>query len=241
MKSVSRQSSENSVGRMFDRIAPDYDKLNHILSFGMDFYWRAKLAGMADRKKQIKVLDLAAGTGDLLIALLRKNPNIIEAVGLDISDNMLAICRKKIASYNLAGRITTICSDVNSSGLPDNTFDIVAMGFGIRNTPDVLKTLSEIYRLLKQSGSALILEFSMPSNKVIKFFYLFYLRYWVPFIGRIISGDKEAYGYLNSSIEKFCNREEFSSLMREAGFQNVITFPLTFGIVCIYKGSKTNM
>jgi len=241
MNSVSRQSSDNSVGQMFSRIAPVYDKLNHILSFGMDFFWRGRLAGMVDKKKQLQILDLAAGTGDLLIALLRKNPNIIEAVGLDISENMLAVCRKKITRYNLTERVNLICSDVNACGLSDNMFDVVTMGFGIRNTPDSFKTLTEIFRLLKEGGSVLILEFSIPSNWMLRFFYLLYLRFYVPFIGRIISGDKEAYGYLNSSIEKFYNREEFSSLMREAGFQNVITLPLTFGIVCIYKGSKTNM
>ena len=238
MESVSRQSPENSVGRMFDRIAPVYDKLNHILSLGLDFFWRARLAGMIEKNKQLKILDLATGTGDLIITILQKNPNITEAIGLDISENMLAICQKKIAKNNLSRKIQLICSDAAASGLPNNTYDFVAMGFGIRNTPDSSKTLSEIFRLLKKNGTALILEFSIPSNKLIRFLYMIYLRYWVPFIGRIISGDKQAYKYLNTSIEGFYNIKEFSSLMQKAGFHNVIATPLAFGVACIYKGSK---
>ncbi|MBN2589750.1 MAG: bifunctional demethylmenaquinone methyltransferase/2-methoxy-6-polyprenyl-1,4-benzoquinol methylase UbiE [Sedimentisphaerales bacterium] len=225
---------------MFDRIATVYDKLNHILSFGMDFFWRTRLAGMVEKKKQLKILDLATGTGDLLIAILRKNPNITEAIGLDISENMLAICKKKIAAYNLSQKVKLIRSDADSSGLPDNTYDLITMGFGIRNTPDSPKTLSEIFRLLNKNGTALILEFSIPSNRLIKFLYILYLRIWVPFIGRFVSGDKKAYRYLNTSIEEFHNMKEFSSLMQKTGFKNITATPLAFGIACIYQGSKIN-
>ncbi|MEJ2650011.1 MAG: bifunctional demethylmenaquinone methyltransferase/2-methoxy-6-polyprenyl-1,4-benzoquinol methylase UbiE [Sedimentisphaerales bacterium] len=239
MDSVSRQPSENSVGRMFDRIAPVYDKLNHILSFGLDFFWRSRLAGLVDKNRQLKVLDLAVGTGDLLVTVLRKNRNIIEATGLDVSENMLTICRKKIARYNLKNKVNLVCADASCTILSDNAFDIVTMGFGLRNTPDSLRILKEIFRMLKSGGAALILEFSMPSNRAARFFYLLYLRRCVPFIGRIISGDKDAYKYLNTSIEKF-NMEDVSSSMRKAGFENVKRIPMTFGIVCIYRGSKTS-
>jgi demethylmenaquinone methyltransferase/2-methoxy-6-polyprenyl-1,4-benzoquinol methylase len=238
MESVSRQPLHNSTGPMFDRIANVYDRLNHILSLGVDSFWRFRLAGMVEKKKQLRILDLATGTGDLLIALLRRNPNINEAVGLDISKKMLEICQKKIAQRNFSGKVKLVCSDADSSGLPDNAYDVVTMGFGIRNTPDSLKTLSEIFRLLKDNGTALILEFSVPSNRILKFFYIIYLRFWVPFIGRIMSGDKHAYRYLNTSIEEFYNMEEFASLMQKSGFENVIATPLSFGIGCIYKGSK---
>jgi len=240
MESVSKKTPENSVGRMFDRIAPVYDKLNHILSFGLDFHWRAKLAGMVENNKQVKILDLATGTGDLIIAVLKKNPNISEAVGMDISENMLAICQKKIAKNNLSHKVQLICSDAVSSGQQNNTYDVVTMGFGIRNTPDSSKTLSEIFRLLKKNGTVLILEFSIPSNRLIRFLYLIYLRYWVPFIGRLVSADKQAYRYLNTSIEGFYKINEFSSLMQKTGFQNITAVPLAFGIACIYKGSKIN-
>jgi demethylmenaquinone methyltransferase/2-methoxy-6-polyprenyl-1,4-benzoquinol methylase len=237
MNSVSRQPPENSVGRIFDRIAPVYDKLNHILSFGMDFFWRSRLAGLVDKKRQLKVLDLAVGTGDLLVTVLRKNPNIIEATGLDVSENMLAICQKKFTRYNLKNKANLVCADACCTSLSDNAFDIITMGFGIRNTSNSLRTLREIFRMLKPDGTVLLLEFSMPPNRAVKFFYLLYLRHFVPFIGRLISGDKDAYKYLNTSIEKF-NMEDVSYSMREAGFENVKIIPMTFGIVCIYKGSK---
>ena len=240
MESVPKQSSENSVGNMFDNIAPVYDKLNHILSFGLDFLWRARLAGMVEKNKQIKILDLATGTGDLLISILNKNPNIIEAAGLDISENMLAICREKIAKRNLSEKVKLIRSDATSSGQPENSYDLITMGFGIRNTPDSSQTLSEILRLLKNSGTALILEFSIPSNRFFRFLYMIYLRLWVPFIGRLFSGDKKAYRYLNTSIEGFYNTKDFCSLMQKAGFENVTAIPLAFGIACIYKGTKTS-
>ncbi|MHC4727041.1 MAG: bifunctional demethylmenaquinone methyltransferase/2-methoxy-6-polyprenyl-1,4-benzoquinol methylase UbiE [Planctomycetota bacterium] len=233
-------SSSDAVCRMFDRIAPYYVLLNHVLSFGCDFLWRRKLANTITKDKQLKALDLATGTGDLLISILRRNNNITEAVGLDISENMMAICRKRIAKHKLTDRANLINSDAADTGLPNQSFDVVTMGFGIRNTPDVLKTLREIYRLLKQGGTVLILEFAPPSNRIFRIFYLLYLRNFVPMFGRLLSGKKHAYRYLNTSIENFYSADDFTSLMQKAGFSDVNTIPLTFGIVCIYKASKAS-
>jgi demethylmenaquinone methyltransferase/2-methoxy-6-polyprenyl-1,4-benzoquinol methylase len=210
------------------------------LSFGWDFLWRRKLAGSIDNDKKLKVLDLATGTGDLLISLLRRNPNITEAVGLDISENMLALCRERITKHKLTDRASLIRSDAAGSGLPDESFDVVTMGFGIRNTPEAFKTLCEIHRLLRQGGTVLILEFSLPSNRIIRKCYLLYLRNFVPMLGRLLSGDKNAYRYLNTSIENFHSMDDFSALMRKAGFKNVSAVPLTFRVACIYKASKTS-
>jgi len=228
----------NAVRRMFDGIAPHYVLLNHILSLGWDFVWRRKLANKVGKDKKLKVLDLATGTGDLLISLLKRNSNITEAVGLDISENMLALCRQSIAKHNLNDRISLVRADADNSGLPDESFDVVTMGFGIRNTTDAFKTLCEIYRLLRKDGTALILEFSLPANRIIKKCYLLYLRNFVPFLGRIISGDKNAYRYLNTSIENFDKMDDFTRLMRKAGFSDISATPLTFGVACIYKASK---
>src|SRR4030042_3762108 len=151
----SSASSQNAVGRMFDRIAPTYSLLNHILSLGRDFFWRRTLADALDKDRELKVLDLATGAGDLLISLLRRNPNLAKAVGTDISENMLAACRKKIAGYKFADRVTLMHADAACTGLPDESFDVVTMGFGIRNTPDVFKTLTEIHSVLKPGGTAL--------------------------------------------------------------------------------------
>jgi len=225
---------------MFDNISPAYDILNHLLSFGRDFSWRRRLADAVVKNEKLRVLDLATGTGDVLISLLDRNPNIAEAVGLDISENMLALCRSKIARHKLAGRIKLVRADVTASGLDNESFDVVTMGFGIRNTPDALKTLTEIHRLLKRDGTALILEFSMPANRIIRSFYLFYLRSFVPLLGRLLSGDNHAYRYLDTSIESFHRADDFCNLMQKAGFSDVSATPLTFGVACIYKASKAS-
>jgi demethylmenaquinone methyltransferase/2-methoxy-6-polyprenyl-1,4-benzoquinol methylase len=237
---MSSGMNSNPVGQMFDRIAPVYDILNHLLSFGRDFSWRRRLAETVVKDKKLRILDLATGTGDVLISLLDRNTNITEAVGLDISENMLSLCRKKIARHKFNDRIKLVCADATASGLAYESFDVVTMGFGIRNTPDAFKTLTEIHRLLKKDGMALILEFSMPANRILRGFYLFYLRFFVPLIGRLLSGDNHAYRYLDTSIENFHRPNDFCRLMQKAGFSNVNATPLTFGVACLYQGTKLN-
>jgi demethylmenaquinone methyltransferase/2-methoxy-6-polyprenyl-1,4-benzoquinol methylase len=232
--------NSNPVGQMFDRIAPAYDILNHLFSFGRDFSWRRRLAGAVVKNEKLRVLDLATGTGDVLITLLDRNPNITEAVGLDISENMLALCRRKIKRRKLADRIKLVRADVTASGLAGESFDVVTMGFGIRNTPDALKTLTEIHRLLKRGGTALILEFSMPANRIIRSGYLFYLRFFVPLLGRLLSGDNHAYSYLDTSIENFHRADDFRRIMQKVGFSDVSATPLTFGVACLYQGTRPN-
>lgn len=231
--------SGNATGRMFDRIAPTYVLLNHILSFGVDILWRRKLAKSLNKEKKLQVLDLATGTGDLLISVLRRNHNITNAVGLDISENMLTLCRKEIVKHKLSDRATLVLADAADTGLFDESFDVVTMGFGIRNTPDAFKTLREIHRLLKKDGTALILEFSLPVNRTIRKIYLLYLRNIVPLLGRMLSGDKNAYRYLNTSVENFHGMDDFTCLMQKAGFTDISATPLTFGVACIYKASKS--
>ncbi|MHC4533709.1 MAG: bifunctional demethylmenaquinone methyltransferase/2-methoxy-6-polyprenyl-1,4-benzoquinol methylase UbiE [Planctomycetota bacterium] len=231
-------SPADAVCRMFDSIAPYYVLLNHVLSFGWDFLWRRKLAKAVNKDKKLQALDLATGTGDLLISVLRRNPNITEAVGLDISENMLTLCRERIAKHKLTDRVSLVRSDAADSSLPDESFDVVTMGFGIRNTPDAFKTLSEIRRLLRRGGTALILEFSLPSNRIIRKCYLLYLRNFVPMLGHLLSGDKNAYRYLNTSVENFYSMDDFTALMRKTGFMDISVYPLTFGVACIYKASK---
>ena len=233
-------SSSEAVCKMFDRIAHNYVLLNHILSCGLDFLWRRKLASIVDNNKKLQILDMATGTGDLLISLLKRNHNITNAVGLDISENMLTLCRKKIVKHKLYEQTTLILADAADTGLFGESFDIVTMGFGIRNTADAHKTLREIHRLLKKDGMVLILEFTLPSNRIFRKLYLLYLRNFVPTLGRLLSRDKNAYRYLNTSIENFYSTEDFSLLMQKAGFSNVNVIPLTFGIVCIYKAQKVS-
>ena len=241
VESASKQTTgldTKSVGHMFDRIAPVYNSLNHVLSFGQDFFWRRKLTDSIDKESKLRVLDLATGTGDVLLSLLHRNSNITEAVGLDISENMLALCRKKIKRHKFSDRANLVHADATINPFADETFDLITMSFGIRNTPDIFKTLNEIHRLLRPGGKALILEFSMPTNPILKTCYLLYLHRFVPFLGRLLSGDEHAYKYLNTSIKNFVGMEDFIRLMRNVGFLHVHSTPLTFGIVCLYQGLK---
>jgi len=230
--------AEPSVGRMFDRIAPTYDLLNHLLSLWRDLSWRRKAVQQLDTGRNLKVLDLATGTGDMLITLFRERPDIVEVAGLDISENMLATCREKLRKRGLIDRARLLCADASKMPFADGTFDAATMAFGIRNTADAAATLREIHRVLKPGGTALILEFSLPACPVVRWFYLRYLRLVVPFVGALISGDRHAYRYLDTSIEGFRQPEEFRRLMQEANFREVSAIPLTFGVASIYRGVK---
>jgi demethylmenaquinone methyltransferase/2-methoxy-6-polyprenyl-1,4-benzoquinol methylase len=233
-----RCSQSSDVGRLFDRIAPTYDLLNHLLSVGRDFSWRRKAARQLGSAAGFKVIDLAAGTGDMLIALLRERPDIAEATGLDISGNMLDLCRAKLCRGSLEDHVSLLCADAAATSLPDDQFDAATMAFGIRNTPDAAATLKEIHRILKPGGMAVILEFSLPACPGVRWFYLRYLRYVVPLLGAVVSGDRRAYRYLDESIESFLQPAEFTCLMDAAGFREITVVPLTFAVATIYKGTK---
>jgi demethylmenaquinone methyltransferase/2-methoxy-6-polyprenyl-1,4-benzoquinol methylase len=234
---VTTDINTNSVGQMFDSIAPVYDRLNHILSFGQDYYWRRKLADCVDKESKLRMLDLATGTGDVLISLLTRNFNITEAIGLDVSANMLTLCREKIERHKLSDRVKLVHADATLNPLENETFDLITISFGIRNTTDIYKTLMEIFRLLRPGGKILILEFSMPTNPILKPLYLLYLNYLIPIIGRLYSGNKHAYKHLSTSINNFIGTH-LASLMHDVGFEQIHSTPMTFGIVCLYKGFK---
>jgi demethylmenaquinone methyltransferase/2-methoxy-6-polyprenyl-1,4-benzoquinol methylase len=227
-----------AIGQMFDCIAPTYDLLNHLLSLGRDVCWRRKTVGWIEARRDLKVLDLATGTGDLLLSLLRERPNIVEATGLDISENMLAICREKLRKEGLSERARLVCADASRTPFAGETFDAATMAFGIRNTVDAAATLREIHRILKPGGNTLILEFSLPARSAARWFYLRYLRLVVPFVGSLISGNGHAYRYLDTSIEAFQQPAEFCHLMQTAGFRDVSAVPLTHGVASIYKGTR---
>lgn len=231
-------SGRPDVGPMFDRISRTYDLLNHLLSLGRDFSWRRTTIRSLDSRGDFRILDLATGTGDMLIALMRHRPDVTRATGLDISEKMLAVCRAKLAKRDLLNRAELVCGDASRTPFTDGTFDAVTMAFGIRNTPDAGATLREIHRVLKPGGVTAILEFSLPTCPVTRWFYLRYLRWIVPPVGSLVSGDRHAYRYLNESIEGFQQPAEFCRLMQEAGFREISATPLTFGVASIYRGVK---
>lgn len=221
---------------MFDRIAFRYDLLNRLLSFRQDVAWRKRLcAYLPDRGNQ-RILDLATGTGDVLLAVFRGSSKVAGGVGLDMSANMLRFGKKKLEDAGLAREFGMMRSDACAIGSADATFDTATMAFGIRNVPDVPGALREIHRILKPGGRALILEFSLPPNRAFRMFYLFYFRHILPFAGGLVSGDREAYRYLNSSVESFPCGEAFLELLRDAGFSKVRALPLTMGIATLYLG-----
>lgn len=223
---------------MFDRIAPRYDLLNRLLSFRQDVGWRNKVAEFLGPSSAQHLLDLATGTGDQLLALFSKNARIQTAVGIDMAEKMLEKGREKIQAKNLSDRITLQLGDATAIPCEDNQFDAVTLSFGIRNVSNVGQALKEIYRVLKPQGRALILEFSLPKNPMIRPFYLFYLRHLLPKIGGRISGDPEAYRYLNQTIETFPYGPAFCNILSKAGFVSVEHHPLTLGVATLYQGDK---
>lgn len=219
---------------MFDRIAPRYDLLNHLLSARRDVAWRKRMARHLPDGSGLMLLDLATGTGDQIFSILESTDRVKNAVGLDLSERMLEIGRGKIHGRNVELKN----GDATAIPLVDNKFDVVTISFGIRNVIDVPGALREMRRVLKPGGRTLILECSLPRWRLLRGLYLFYLRHVLPRFGGWISGDAEAYRYLNVTIESFPKGEAFCDLMRSAGFKNVRAFPLSLGVAAIYQGDK---
>lgn len=223
---------------MFDRIAGRYDLLNRLLSMRQDVLWRKKLLELLPDSDSLHLLDIATGTADQILHLFEETEKIEKAVGIDMSENMLAVGQKKVDQLNLSDKVNLRVGDATEIPFKNGEFDVTTMSFGIRNVNNVLQALKENYRVLKPGGCTLILEFSLPKSKLIKKPYLFYFRNVLPKIGSAISGDASAYTYLNKSVEDFPYGDDFCRLMEEAGFTDVTATPLTFGIATIYKGKK---
>jgi demethylmenaquinone methyltransferase/2-methoxy-6-polyprenyl-1,4-benzoquinol methylase len=226
------------VYKMFDRISGRYDLLNRLLSFRRDIGWRKKLSELLPKKDNLKILDLATGTGDVLFSLIQNNKHIVSGVGLDMASEMLKLAQVKINKNNLQDKLSLIRGDATKIPFDRNSFDAITIAFGIRNVVDVNQSLSEMHRVLNPQGKALILEFSLPKSRIIKASYLFYFRKILPMVGGIISGDSDAYRYLNQTVESFTYGVDFCELMEKAGFKSVKQHPMTFGIATVYEGTK---
>ncbi|MES2746493.1 MAG: bifunctional demethylmenaquinone methyltransferase/2-methoxy-6-polyprenyl-1,4-benzoquinol methylase UbiE [Bdellovibrionota bacterium] len=223
--------------KIFDSIAGRYDLINTVLSGGLHRIWRKELRRKLPAKRSQIVLDLATGTADVAIELV-KDPRVTKVVGVDLSEGMIAIGRQKIKRLNLDSQIQLQVGDAQKLSYTEGQFDAATMSFGIRNVPDVDACLREIYRVLKPGGRALVLEFALPKSPVMRKLHLFYLRHVLPIIGRMMSGHGTAYTYLNQTIEDFPYGENFTTLMSQAGFDNASHKVLTFGIVNLYSGDK---
>jgi len=230
--------TKSTSWQMFDDISPRYDFLNHLLSFGLDIHWRRQISRFLPNKTNQKVLDLATGTGDVLISLLNNNANVQSGIGLDLAGKMMHIGRHKIKQSKFETRITLKHGDAHHVPFDTNTFDVSTIAFGIRNMNDPGRVLREMHRVLNEGGKALILEFSLPANPLIRAGHIFYLRTIVPLIGALFSGHYRAYRYLNQTIESFPYGERFCQMMDNAGFKNVKAHSLLFGVATIYSGDK---
>ena len=224
------------IGQLFDRIAPTYDGLNHGLSLNIDRRWRRKTVALMQPAHH--VLDVAIGTADLTIAMLRKN-KAEQVTGLDLSDQMMAIGAVKCEKAQLSENVTFIHGNAQQMPFEDNMFDAVTCAFGCRNFSDLDAGLKEMYRVLKSGGQVTILEFSYPTNRLVRALYDIYFTRVLPAIGRIVSRDKTAYTYLNKSVKSFCWGEAFCQHLHDAGFTDEHFTPLTFGIATIYTAIKS--
>jgi demethylmenaquinone methyltransferase/2-methoxy-6-polyprenyl-1,4-benzoquinol methylase len=229
-------NKKQQVTKMFDAISKEYDGLNRVISFGIDVKWRNNVVELVAKTQPETILDIATGTGDLAISLVKtKAKNII---GLDISEGMLAVGREKVTKHNLNDTISMVIGDSEDLSFDDNSFDAVTVAFGVRNFETLEKGLSEIYRVLKPNGIFVILETSIPTKTPYKQGYKFYTKFILPTIGKLFSKDQSAYSYLCESASVFPFGEDLNNILRKTGFTNVENKPQTFGVATIYTASK---
>ena len=229
-------SKKEQVAQMFDTISGNYDGLNRVISFGIDVQWRKKVLNLVSSSNPKMILDIATGTGDL--AILMATTKAEKIIGLDISSGMLEVGKKKIAHKNLSDKIEMLLADSENMPFENHSFDAITVAFGVRNFENLEKGLSEILRVLKPNGIFVILETSNPTKFPYKQGYHFYTKYILPLIGKLLSKDDVAYGYLSESASVFPFGEALNNILRKVGFINVVDRPQTFGVATIYSASK---
>jgi demethylmenaquinone methyltransferase/2-methoxy-6-polyprenyl-1,4-benzoquinol methylase len=227
---------KQAMRSMFDRIAPRYDLLNHLLSAGIDRRWRRRAVDALDLGGPARLLDLCTGTADLLVEGLSRDAQH-RGVGADLSERMLGRGRDKLARRGLVGRSGLLCADGEQLPLRDASFDAALVAFGIRNIGDPARALREVRRVLRPGGRLVVLEFSMPEGLLGRF-YRFYFRHVLPRVGGLVSGDASAYAYLPASVAVFPSPAGFASLLEAEGFAAVRFTPLTAGIAHLHRADK---
>ena len=230
-------AKKEGIRKLFDNIAPEYDRLNHILSLNIDKGWRKKaVREIADIDKPMKVLDVACGTADFTIEIAQKVAPGSKVTGVDISEGMMAIGREKIQRAGLSAELSV--ADCEALPYPDGTFDRISVGFGVRNFEHLEVGLCEMFRVLVPGGKLVILELSVPSNAFIRWCYKLYFLKILPTIGGLVSGNRSAYEYLPASVLRFPAPDKFMEMMKSAGFAVIEHTPMTFGICRMYVGKK---
>ena len=233
----SNKNKKEQVEEMFDTISDNYDGLNRIISLGTDVSWRKKVVQLVAEQKPNHVLDIATGTGDLAIQFAEK-VQAEKIVGLDLSEGMLSVARKKVKDTDIDSKIEFVKGDSEALPFDDNSFDAITVSFGIRNFENLEKGLSEILRVLKKGGLFVILETSVPTKFPFKQGYSIYAKGILPIIGKIFSKDKVAYSYLSESASVFPYGEALNNILRKTGFIEVNDKPQTFGVATIYTATK---
>ena len=230
-------AKKEGVRKLFDNIAPDYDKLNHILSLNIDKGWRKKaVRNLVDTQEPLKVLDVACGTADFTIEIAQKVAKGSEVIGVDISEGMMAVGREKIKKAGVSAEL--LVADCEDLPYADNTFDRISVGFGVRNFEHLELGLSQMCRVLTPGGKLVILELSVPSNAFVRWCYKLYFLKILPAIGGMISGNRGAYEYLPASVLRFPGPEKFIPMLKSAGFTQVEHTSLTLGICRMYVAKK---
>jgi demethylmenaquinone methyltransferase/2-methoxy-6-polyprenyl-1,4-benzoquinol methylase len=233
----SEKSKKGQVADMFDKIAGKYDKMNRFLSARTDLGWRKKAIKKLKKDKPQHILDVATGTADMAL-LAYKELQPVQITGIDISEGMLELGRKKIEKEQLGDKIQLHLGDSETINFAENTFDAVMVAFGVRNFENLENGLSEMFRVLKPGGRLIVLEFSKPRNKAIKGFYNLYMGIIAPQVARWFKQNKEAYQYLNESANAFPDRHLFIDILKKVGYSETEFEPLSLGICCIYSGKK---
>lgn len=229
-------SKKEEVAQMFDNVSGRYDFLNHLLSMGIDKIWRRKVIRLIGLKSPKTILDIATGTGDFAIAARKINPKKI--TGVDISNGMLEVGRKKLINKKLDQLINLEYGDSENLPFEDNSYDAITVGFGVRNFENLEKGLSEMLRVLTPGGTAAILEFSKPKKFPIKQSYGIYSKFVIPSVGKSISKDKSAYKYLPDSIAAFPEGQDFIDILKKVGYTKTDSKIVSGGIATIYIGEK---
>ena len=231
------ETKKIQVTKMFNGISSNYDILNKIITLGIDTIWRKRVVSLVKKNKHDSILDIATGTGDLVLALAKLKTSKI--IGLDISPGMLSIGKEKVVSKCLENRINMMLGDSESLKFDDAYFDVVTVAFGVRNFENLEKGLQEINRVLKPKGVLVILETAVPKNQILKSLYTFYTQNIIPFVSSIFFKDHSAYQYLSNSAANFQCGEAFNNILRENGFIDVDDFPQTLGVSSIYFAKKS--
>lgn len=227
---------KQQIAKMFDTISNEYDGLNRVISFGIDIKWRNKVVQLVTDTQPKNILDIATGTGDLAINLSRTNASQI--IGLDISEGMLEVGRKKILNKELHNTIDMVVGDSENLPFDDNSFDAITVAFGVRNFENLEVGLAEILRVLKPGGVFVVLETSVPTKFPFKQVYYLHSNILLPLVGKLFSKDKSAYTYLSKSASKFPYGAAFNNILDKIGFINSKALPQTFGVATIYTATK---